>query len=103
NSGASQASAIRLPILSSCCQLEYFAQALKRHLTAEICGAFSDRTKVQPESRVHTRLVGQRWKRTFSFSALARLRTLRASFSEAGLLTMTSIRSCRERLRMISA
>ncbi len=43
---------------------------------------------VQPESRVHTRFVGQRWKRMLSLSALARSRTLRARFSEAASLTI---------------
>src|SRR2546428_12062102 len=33
-SWARAALAMRLPIFSSCCQLEYLAQALKRHLTA---------------------------------------------------------------------
>ena len=33
-------------------------------------------TKVQPESRVQTRSVGQRWKRTFLFRAFASLQDL---------------------------
>src|SRR5712692_9621307 len=130
-SWARAALAMRLPIFSSCCQLEYLAQALKRHLTAarrasgagapffltdasarlDPCPPRLSRAgapaphfaKVQPESRVQTRLVGQRWKRRLSLRALARSRTLRARFSEDASLTISSTRSCRARWRMISA
>src|SRR5713226_9467327 len=102
-SRAPAALAMRLAIFSSCCQLEYLAQALKRHLmarrlasgaeapflltaasarlkpcppvAAELCSACAGEspaphlTKVQPESRVQTRLVGQRWKWTLSLRA----------------------------------
>src|SRR6266851_1800363 len=107
-SRARAAFAMRLPILSSCCQFEYLAQALKHHLMArrlasgaeapffltvasarlKPCPSWFSRarapaphfTKVQPESRGQTRLVGQRWKRTFLLRAFARSRTLRARF-----------------------
>src|SRR5437899_4936288 len=131
-SWARAALAMRLPIFSSRCQLAYLAQALKRHLMAArgASGAEAplflidasaplesyasrlsrarvpapDFAKVQPESRVQTRLVGQRWKRRlFSLRAFARSRTLRGRFSEDASLTISSTRSCRARWRMISA
>src|ERR1700756_5230485 len=52
-------------------------------------------TNVQPESRVQTRSVGQRWKRILGLRALARCRTLRALFSVRASLTIRSTCSWR--------
>ena len=117
---APAALATRLPIFSSRRQLGYLAQALKRHLTARMAELRSAGQsgapvppwfvasvgqpraavptyfvrKVQPESRVQTRSVGQRWKRTFFARAFARSRTFFACFSEVASLTISSTRSC---------
>src|SRR3982074_123905 len=88
------ASVMRLPIFSSCRQLEYLAHALKRNLRASAGSCRDSRPfgklragsrlsgrakpgscgvkKMQPESRVHTRFVGQRWKCRFVERASAR-------------------------------
>src|SRR5205823_15007626 len=113
--------AMRLEIFWSCFQLGYLAQALKRQVMAErwlaSLSSFArpERpgaavptwpvavTKVQPESRVQTRSVGQRWKRTLSLSAFALSRVFRARLSAEASFTIRSTRSWRVRFRIISA
>src|SRR6266478_6608967 len=82
---------------------ESFASERSLFARDDRLGIAPSTTKVQPESRVQTRFVGQRWKMTLSLRVLALARTLRACFSDAVLLTIRSMRSCRPRWRMISA
>src|SRR6185369_12286078 len=116
--------AMRLPIFSSFFQLGYFAHALKRHLIAaseppvplrvapatllpagerRLPESLTDTTNVHPESRVQTRSVGQQRNVILSERALARRSTFLARFSDSASFTISSTRSCRTKLRMISA